>query len=154
MMKEYFGDTYDYGFSDHSLDVLNIPLLAKNNGCSIIEKHVNFTTRNDTPDAGHSLNYEEFRIMCMALSDNIPSVNDIEQSTNVMMRKVYKRRFIAMRDINPGDKFKIGVNVGYYRAKVEAEGPVLTFRQWDLQNKTALLYKKQGDVICYADIET
>lgn len=153
-MMEYFGSGYDYGFSDHSLDVLNLPMLAKQRGCKVIEKHVNFTFHQDTPDAAHSLNFEEFKAMCLNLNDPAPTVNELELITNTMMKRQYKRRFIAMEDINPGDKFKIGVNVGYYRATMDAEGPVLTFRPWDISNKTALLYKKQGDVICYADIET
>lgn len=55
------------GYSDHTIDVINIPDLAKKNGATIIEKHVNFCGYTDTPDAGHSLNLEEFGIMVRAL---------------------------------------------------------------------------------------
>ena len=48
---------WDWGYSDHTtLDWL--PLKSQ---WSVIEKHVNFTTHTDTNDAGHSLNFEQFK---------------------------------------------------------------------------------------------
>lgn len=61
MKKEFSG--LDIGYSDHSIDALNIPMLAKDLGSKVIEKHVNFTHYSDTPDAPHSLNKDEFRLM-------------------------------------------------------------------------------------------
>lgn len=56
------------GFSDHSIDVLNIPVAAKLMGADVIEKHVDFFN-SKSPDSPHSLNSFEFSIMCAALKD-------------------------------------------------------------------------------------
>lgn len=116
LMKEFFGPGYSYGYSDHSIDVLNIPKIAKEKGCVVIEKHVNFTHHQTTPDAGHSLNFNEFKAMCLMLKGEDQTVNELDEHTNIMMKKQYKRRFVAAREIKAGEKFKVGVNVGYYRA--------------------------------------
>ncbi len=62
-LKSKFGQTCAVGYSDHSIDVLEIPKRAQKKGATIIEKHVNFCGYTDTPDAPHSLNFEEFKIM-------------------------------------------------------------------------------------------
>ena len=58
---------YDYGYSDHSIDVLIIPRLAKYHGCNVIEKHVNFTDHKDTDDALHSLSTRDFALMVKSI---------------------------------------------------------------------------------------
>lgn len=67
---------YDYGYSDHSIDVLNIPRLAKYHGCSVIEKHVNFTEHKDTDDAPHALNAHEFALMVRSIHGDHIDVKD------------------------------------------------------------------------------
>lgn len=68
--RKYFPGC-DYGYSDHTIDVIRAPLEAKQKGASVIEKHVNFTDHTDTPDAGHSLSGEEFSIMVQALKGEL-----------------------------------------------------------------------------------
>lgn len=152
-MKNYLGDSYSYGYSDHSIDVLNLPQKAKDLGCILIEKHVNFTTHKDTNDAGHSLNFEEFKLMCAKLRGEELTILDTEQYANVMMKKQYKRRFIATKEINIGDKFLLDYNVSIYRSNTTWHDPVSTFRPCDLFNQISITYKKPGDVISYADFE-
>lgn len=152
-MKYVFGENYSYGFSDHSIDVLNIPMMAKDRRCSIIEKHVSFIDGINTNDSLHSLSYDEFRVMCDRLRDQEHSIDQIEHLANKEMKSKYKRRFVATKNISPGDSFLIGVNVNYLRSKRVWDNPVLTFRPWDLNNKKSLSYKYPGDVISYADIE-
>lgn len=152
-LKKTFGYGYSYGYSDHSIDVLNIPYLAKHYGCSVIEKHVNFTNHKDTDDAPHSLNATEFALMVRRLNGEEIAVSEIEKITNIDMRSRYKRKFIAIEEIKAGDKFILDKNVGIHRAKVISENPVITFRHWDIEGRTAMVDKKIGDVICYPDIE-
>lgn len=72
-LREAFGNGYTYGYSDHSIDVLNIPRLAQWHNATVIEKHVNFTDHTDTDDAPHSLNATEFSLMVKKLTgDDIP----------------------------------------------------------------------------------
>lgn len=63
-MRARYGQKYAYGYSDHSTDILNLPILARDNhGATVIEKHVNFTDHTDTPDAAHALSKQEFALM-------------------------------------------------------------------------------------------
>lgn len=152
-MKYYFGDNYSYGYSDHSIDVFNIPMTAKSKGCSVIEKHVNFTNHKDTNDSGHSLNFEEFSLMSRALMGEMPTIEETESLTNKDMRKIYRRRFIVTKEINSGDKFQIGKNVGIFRATRAYENPVMTFRPWDIEGKVSNKNKIIGEVVCYPDLD-
>lgn len=77
ILKEHFGGGYSYGYSDHSSDVLNIPILARKHGSVILEKHVNFTDHTDTPDAPHSLNTEEFAMMVKHLKGELSPVETL-----------------------------------------------------------------------------
>jgi N-acetylneuraminate synthase len=103
------------GFSDHTLDVLNVPLAARNLGASVIEKHVNLVGVKDTPDAPHSLSLDHFKHMCKYLrySDNsVPLEDDSERD----MYTTHNRRLIATRDIKAGDKLIENENFGIFRA--------------------------------------
>lgn len=92
-IRNHFGGRCRYGYSDHSIDVLNIPLIAKAVGCEVIEKHVNFTPYTDTPDAGHALNESEFRLMVQNLKTPAgPSLEETEALCNVDMRMKWKRK--------------------------------------------------------------
>ena len=64
ILKSAFGKEHSYAYSDHSLDVCIIPKLARSCGAEVIEKHVNFLNYKDTPDSGHALNFDEFKLMC------------------------------------------------------------------------------------------
>lgn len=83
------------GYSDHSIDVMNIPLIAQINGATVIEKHVNFTPYIDTPDAPHSLSEHEFRIMCRALKNKTTYDETFRPNP-------WKRKMIALPDGRKG----------------------------------------------------
>jgi sialic acid synthase SpsE len=57
------------GFSDHTLDVYNAPLMAQLHGAVVLEKHFNPLDFTDTPDAPHSLGLEDFSRMVQAIRD-------------------------------------------------------------------------------------
>lgn len=54
------------GFSDHTTDVINAPLLAHKKGATVIEKHFTAFPELQTPDRGHSLTQSEFKAMVLA----------------------------------------------------------------------------------------
>lgn len=151
-LQAYFGANYQYGFSDHSIDTLIIPERAKNMGATIIEKHTNFFDYTDTNDATHSLNENEFKVMCSFLKNKPLSQKELSTYTNSNMDALHKRRYVATKPINQGDLFKLNWNVGIYRATQPSIDPVLTFRSWDVEGKSALRDIKPGDVICYPDV--
>lgn len=70
-LREKHGGSCAYGYSDHSVDVLNIPSLARKHGAVILEKHVNFTEHTDTSDHPHSLSGHEFRMMIKHLKRDL-----------------------------------------------------------------------------------
>lgn len=100
-LSERFGKSYQYGFSDHSTDVLNIPHSAKFYGATVIEKHVNFTRYTDTPDAGHSLNAQELSLMITNLKKQVPR-ELVESLCNQSMKKDWKRRHIKLQNGESG----------------------------------------------------
>ena len=71
-MQKHYGLMAHYGYSDHSTDVLNVPLMAKRMGCEVIEKHVNLTDYCDTPDAPHSISGEELSLMVRMIREDLP----------------------------------------------------------------------------------
>lgn len=155
IMKEFFGNGYDYGFSDHSLDVLHIPTLGHLYECDyVLEKHVNFTSHKHTPDAGHSLNEKEFSLMVRNLKGEDLSPKETELATNQDMKQNHRRRFIAIGPIDKGDKFVIGDNIGIFRPRWQRlDGTELsTFRPWDLDNKSASRDMKFGETLCMEDL--
>ncbi len=148
-MRDAFGPSCDYGYSDHSLDLMYIPTLAKYHGASVIEKHVRLSAVNDTPDAPHSATFDELKLMVKKLKGEAV---DLDQVSNKQMKKLWKRRFIALYSIDEGERFKIGNNVGIYRAKTHGEDPVSTFSPTDIENKRAKRQLRIGDVVCYHDV--
>lgn len=103
------------GYSDHSTDVRTIPTIAHEiYGAVCIEKHFNAMPADErTPDSGHSLTPEQFKIMCDAIrgDDRIgfPKAEEPFITT-------HKRRLMAIRDIKKGDQFYEDENFGIYRA--------------------------------------
>lgn len=90
LMSVYDGRC-EFGYSDHSTDVLNIPKIARNKGCDILEKHVNFTLHTDTPDAPHSLNTLEFSMMVRHLKGRL-------QAAETRMSNPHKRKLVIADD--------------------------------------------------------
>jgi sialic acid synthase SpsE len=117
VMKRKFG--HKVGFSDHTTSALTIPRMA----CRVcdaeyLEKHFNPFDYKDTPDAPHSLNLDDFRLMV----DNIkgrytPGIGQTPEEKDMITK--HNRRAIAIKDIKPGDHLIYGKNYGYYRSKVE-----------------------------------
>jgi sialic acid synthase SpsE len=66
-----YGNVCKIGYSDHSTDVLNIPMMAKIHNATVIEKHVNFCGYADTPDAPTSLSGEQFAMMVKHLRNDL-----------------------------------------------------------------------------------
>lgn len=106
------------GYSDHSLDAVTLPRIARAHGACALEKHVNFVG-TDSPDSPHSVNLMEFREMIRYLerpkNDFSPNHEEREMITT------HNRRLMAIVDIKPGDLFVEGLNFGIYRAKSPQE---------------------------------
>mgnify|MGYP002672579826 FL=1 len=123
-MKEDF-QTY-VGLSDHSMGSL-APVVAVGLGAKVIEKHVCLSREIENPDAGFSMEMEEFAQM----------VQDVKNATLVMGKPTYalmehekrglrtRRSLVAVKDIKEGEIFSsenvrsirpaIGLKPKYYQ---------------------------------------
>ena len=103
------------GYSDHSTDVLNIPVTACHWGnAAVLEKHVNFVAAQG-PDAPHSLNPEQFKRMVDRIHNRHETrIGPTPEEKPMVLR--HNRRLIATRDVKRGDTFIEGANFGIYRS--------------------------------------
>ncbi len=138
------------GFSDHSLDYLNLPRFAWTAfGATVIEKH--FTAiEATTPDSGHSLNPDQFRNMVNKIRGRHVSVIGPVKSELDMLTK-HKRRLIAIRDIKQGSILQENVNFGIYRSLKEDMNALDPFKIEYVNNRLAKRDIKAGDGIGQTD---
>lgn len=121
------------GFSDHSLDIYNLPRFAVEFfGASVIEKHFTLSHELPTADVAHSLDPIEFGHMVGAirrgyeLSRQRPpiTVHDAHrghvhvwtgEERDMIIR--HNRRLIVTKPISPGDVLRENINYGIYRSQ-------------------------------------
>lgn len=123
-MKQDFNK--NIGLSDHSLGSL-APVAAVALGAKVIEKHVCLSREIENPDAGFSMEIDEFAQM----------VQDVHNATKLMGRPTYeltehekrglktRRSLVAVKEIKEGEAFSpenvrsirpaIGIKPKYYR---------------------------------------
>jgi len=118
LMDELVGSMgFMTGFSDHSKEVYSVPMLARDNGALVLEKHFNPFNYTDTPDAPHALNVDDFKAMVHALQyTDEPRLGWVKSEQDMVFR--HKRRAIVTADIKPGDTLTYNQNFGLYRSKV------------------------------------
>jgi N-acetylneuraminate synthase len=142
-IKKALGGRVKMGYSDHSLDILNVPRLAVEMGAEVIEKHFNGTMYQDTPDAPHSINSMEFINMVASIDGIFPMrVGNIPEERGMVVK--YRNRCMAIKDIEPGEKLVLGENYGVYRSK-EAETSALSgFMAYEINGKEAIVKMEKG----------
>jgi sialic acid synthase SpsE len=102
------------GYSDHSVDVGEVPFSAVERGACVLEKHVTFVNAI-TPDSPHSLGGDQFKRMVRRIRDgNYPRLGPTPEERPMILR--HNRRLIATRDIPVGDTLQEGINFGIYRS--------------------------------------
>lgn len=102
---------YKIGYSDHTLMLWPLD----HDEIDYYEKHVTFIN-DETPDQGHSLTELEFKFFCQSARCAPYNSKEIEDAlVNSDMRKLYRRRLVAVEDIPAGSKMELGSNVGIFR---------------------------------------
>lgn len=102
IFKDNFGGRLiSFGYSDHSADAVIWPMHFISEGASIIEKHANFLEYIDTPDALHSLNFQEFNFMARTLRGENIAPEEIHEYNSKEMREKWQRRLINGKYLRP-----------------------------------------------------
>jgi len=115
MLKQMHGNGNTVGISDHTRGCTTA-YAAKLAGAKYFEKHFDgLSDLGETPDSCVSAGVREFSDYCYTISGSIEE--KYCTSDEVSMVQMHKRRLVAMKDIQPGDKFILGENFGSFRVK-------------------------------------
>lgn len=137
------------GFSDHTTSIDAIPVLVtKVAKIKVLEKHYNPFDYTDTPDAPHSLNHKEFKVMMSYLND--APIGYTEENEAKLM---HIRRIIAIKDIKAGDTLIEGENIGIYRSKEKDDHGSSPFLINHFIGKRAKVDVAQGRGVHTTDLE-
>lgn len=106
-LREQFG--LPVGLSDHSLDIA-VPTAAAALGGTIIEKHLTLRREDGGPDAGFSLEPEEFRATVEAVRTAAAARGTVRDGPTAGEAEslVFRRSIIAARDIAAGERIEEG----------------------------------------------
>ncbi len=105
------------GLNDRSLDVIYAPIAAvKTHGATVIQKNFTAVPDLDTPDRGHSLTSDEFKIMTDYLRGKRTGDGFNPTSEEKDMFLKHNRRLVTTKDVVAGEVLEYGVNFGAYRS--------------------------------------
>lgn len=136
------------GLSDHSLDVIYAPLSAvKHFGAVVIEKHFTAVPELDSPDRGHSLTTDEFKIMTDYLRGKRDGGGFNPTSEERAMFLRHNRRLIATQDLAAGAQLRYGENFGAYRSLVDDTRGLSPFAWESVEGRTTTKQINRGEAI-------
>ncbi len=94
------------GLSDHTTGHL-AAIVAVSLGASVLEKHLTLRRSDGGPDAGFSLEPQEFQELVRAVRDTELSLGKVrfEPSQSEMASRKFRRSLFAVEDIAAGEKF-------------------------------------------------
>jgi N,N'-diacetyllegionaminate synthase len=115
VLKQRFGRLV--GYSDHSTNYDDVPLMAKLRGAAVIEKHLTCFPEIDSPDRPHSVTVAQFKRMVEYLGEKVDVPGYLEEEREMVLK--HNRRLKVTRDVQPGEVLEEGVNVGAYRSLEE-----------------------------------
>lgn len=104
------------GYSDHTNGIL-APIIAKQLGAVLIEKHFTLNKNFQGPDHKASLDFFEFCLMCESLKNiNLVYGNGLKkiQKCEIGNSKVARKSIVVTKKIKIGDKFSLK-NLGFKR---------------------------------------
>lgn len=111
-------DIFTYvGFSDHSLDVLEAPLRAVEEGACVIEKHFRLPHITRTPDFPHSITPCDLKRMIDSIRNDAWKDEGFFDTSDFRQQAV--RAAIATKPILQGQTFKYGSNYGFFRPRTK-----------------------------------
>lgn len=140
------------GYSDHSLDVHEIPHSATfHHDACVIEKHFNAVGATG-PDSPHSLNPKQFTRMVKRIRGNLETSIGPTEAEHDMVCK-HLRRLIVTRDVEVGEKLNEGQNFGIYRSLESDSRGAHPFLAPDFEGKQAKVRLSRGQGLARQDVE-
>jgi sialic acid synthase SpsE len=116
-------------------------------GASVYEKHFNPFDHQDTPDAPHSLNRDEFKAFTSILRGEPVAFTEEGEA-----RLKHVRRIVATKDISPGDVLTEGQNIGIYRSKENDAKGLNPFAIYELEGRIVTKPIRQGEGVSISDV--
>lgn len=104
------------GYSDHTNGIL-APIIAKQLGAKLIEKHFTLDKNFEGPDHRASLDFFEFSLMCESVKNmDLVYGNGLKkiQKCEIGNSKVARKSIVVIKKIKIGDKFSLK-NLGFKR---------------------------------------
>ena len=138
------------GISDHSKEVYLTAFMARHYDAPVIEKHVNLVGATG-PDAGHSLDFDEFKEFCRYIKGPNITPADIVSSNEIDMVVQHNRRMIATCEIPEGTSLTKGINFGFYRGQDENAHALSPFECKRVNGKVASRNILVNEAICEGD---
>ncbi len=105
----------EVGLSDHSSIVCHNDAIL--DAYPYIEKHVNLVGAVNTPDSGHSLSLEEFKLFVKWSKGKIEASSILGTYAEKEMKLYYNVRAITTKPLKSGDTLISGTNFRYMRAR-------------------------------------
>lgn len=141
------------GLSDHSIDPIIAPLVAIGFGASIIEKHFTLNKNLAGPDHFFALEPKELTTMIKAIrSADKAKGNSVKEivKEEKELRKFAVRSIQAIKNIQKGEKLKIGYNIDILRPGNQSRGMEARFLH-KINGKNSLKKIKSGAGIKSSD---
>ena len=141
------------GLSDHSTDPFVAPLVAIGFGATIIEKHFTLSRKLKGPDHFFALEPHELSLMIKAIrhadkAKGIKTKQIIDDEKE--LSKFAKRSIQAIKNIEKGEKLRIGYNINLLRPGKQRRGEEARFL-YKINGKKALHKIKLGRGIKFID---
>jgi sialic acid synthase SpsE len=94
------------GLSDHTLGI-TVPVAAVALGATIVEKHLTLARADGGPDAGFSLEPDEFAAMVRAVRETEAALGTVHYglSTGEEASRVFRRSLFVVADLRAGETF-------------------------------------------------
>lgn len=138
------------GISDHSTEIYLTAWMCDYYASPVIEKHVNLVGAVG-PDAGHSLDADEFKLFCDYIKNRNCIVSDVISGNEADMVTQHNRRLVATCFVPKGSVFAKGINFGIYRGQTECAQALSPFDWEKVNGRVAAMDIKANTAICEGD---
>lgn len=149
MMRDSYG--VPVGLSDHSTEIISVPLAAVQAGAVMIEKHMTAYPEIESPDRPHSLTDTEFAKMVRAVRGLEVASGPTTGERDMFLR--HNRRLVAMGDLPAGTTLQHEINFGAYRAQEDDTKGLSPFAWEHLEGKRLKVGVKRGEGIGPSDFD-